>query len=145
MGLGDARGHGHRRDSALGAVLNQIRLSGRIVSIAITGDNGEGKESVTARLLFHQGNGTILLVCCGEWVATFKQFKPGDLAKVCGKIIVNSIGRAAILVTTIEHMDPSKQSAEEGEITTWNAGRKFQQAAKVTGDNRWATRAPFVK
>lgn len=125
--------------------MNNVKISGRIVAIAITGDNGDGKESVSASLLFHKANGTISLFCNGERVRRFKQFKPGDLAKVCGKIIVNSVGRAAILVDTIEHTDASKQSAEHREAEEWNTARRFQQDARVVGDNRWATRPSFVK
>jgi hypothetical protein len=125
--------------------MNEVRLTGTIVSDIDARSRPDGTESCSALLQFHKSNGPVLLFCLEERAHKLARFKSGDLVSVRGRLTINSLNaKAAILVDEVQHLDARKESAEDREASEWNATRRHQLNAQVKG-NRWATRAGYVK
>ena|SRR5713101_5898137 len=125
--------------------MNEVRLSGTITSEIITSTQADGTEHASTSLEFHKGNGAVLLFCFGERARHLARFRSGDLVRICGRLTIHRLnGKVAILVDEVRHLDARQESAEDREESEWNATRRHQLNATVK-DNRWATRAGYVK
>lgn len=126
--------------------MNEVKLSGTVVGDIEARSEPNGTESARASLQFHKANGAVLLFCFAERAHKLARFRAGDVVEVSGRLTINKLNhKAAVLVDNIQHLDTQKESPADREDREWNASREFQQHAKVKGDNRWATRAGFVK
>ena len=125
--------------------MNEVRLSGTIVSEIDARSDADGTEHASTFLQFHKGNGAVLLFCFEERAHLLARFKSGDLVTIRGRLTIHKInGKPAILIDEVHHLDARQESAEDREDNWWNAVRRHQQNAAVK-DNRWATRAGYVK
>ncbi len=125
--------------------MNEVRLSGTIVGDIDARSEADGTESCNTSLRFHKSNGSVLLFCFAERAQKLAQFKHGDLVTIRGRLTIHRVnGRAAILVDEVHHLDARQESAEDREASEWNATRRHQSNT-VVRDNRWATRAGYVK
>jgi single-stranded DNA-binding protein len=120
--------------------VNKIELVGTIASDIDARSEPDGTESAIASLHFHRGNGSVRLFSFGERARNLARFKSGDMVRICGRLTVNSMGKAAIIVDEVHHLDARQESAEDREAEEWNAARRHQGNAVVKGDNRFATR-----
>ena len=126
--------------------MNRVELSGTIASEVIASTLADGSEHASTSLHFHKSNGAVVVFSFGERAQKLARFKHGDVVKISGRLTIHPLnGKPAVLVAEVDHLDARQQSAEDRELSEWNAVRRHQGNAVVKGDNRWATRAGYVK
>jgi hypothetical protein len=120
--------------------MNKVELSGTIVGELLTRTEPDGEPFTAVRLLFDRKSDPITVFCYAERAMTLANVTRGQQVRVSGRLMVHpKTRRAGILVDRLE-----TDVAPDREAELWNATRRFQDHATVK-DNRWATRARFVK
>ncbi len=120
--------------------MNKVEVSGTIVGEVMTRTEPDGEPFAAVHLLFDRKSDPVTLFCYAERALTLAKVTKGEQVRVSGRLMIHpKTRRAGILVDRLE-----ADVAQDREADLWNATRRHQLNATVK-DNRWATRAGYVK